>query len=233
MPDRLSLRRPSHRPRRHDRRPDARWGRAPLDRRVLSGACKPPRRAGTCRLSVSGAALPPVVRSEAMKPAGFDYARCDTVDDALELLCAPRRGGARHCRRTIARWPCSTCACCGPRSWSTSRAHPLTLREGGVRVRSRSARPPRRPRSRLGRELQARLPLVAAALPHIGHFQTRNRGTICGSLCHADPSSELPLCLATLGRRGRAAVACAGSASLKARDFQTRPAVDRQSNPTR
>jgi 2-furoyl-CoA dehydrogenase FAD binding subunit len=42
-------------------------------------------------------------------------------------------------------------------------------------------------------------PLLAAALPHIGHFQTRNRGTVCGSLCHADPSSELPLCLAVLG----------------------------------
>ena len=43
------------------------------------------------------------------------------------------------------------------------------------------------------------LPIVAQALPNIGHFQTRNRGTVCGSLCHADPSSELPLCLALLG----------------------------------
>lgn len=48
-------------------------------------------------------------------------------------------------------------------------------------------------------ELNAASPLLAAALPHIGHFQTRNRGTVCGSLCHADPSSELPLCLAVLG----------------------------------
>jgi 2-furoyl-CoA dehydrogenase FAD binding subunit len=48
-------------------------------------------------------------------------------------------------------------------------------------------------------KLHERLPVVAAALPYIGHFQTRNRGTVCGSLCHADPSSELPLCLATLG----------------------------------
>jgi 2-furoyl-CoA dehydrogenase FAD binding subunit len=42
-------------------------------------------------------------------------------------------------------------------------------------------------------------PLLALAIPHIGHFQTRNRGTVCGSICHADPSSELPLVLATLG----------------------------------
>ena len=42
-------------------------------------------------------------------------------------------------------------------------------------------------------------PLVATALPHLGHFQTRNRGTVCGSLAHADPSAELPLCLVALG----------------------------------
>ena len=48
-------------------------------------------------------------------------------------------------------------------------------------------------------ELAQHLPFVAKALPWVGHFQTRNRGTVCGSLCHADPSSELPLSLAILG----------------------------------
>ncbi len=38
-----------------------------------------------------------------------------------------------------------------------------------------------------------RLPLMRDALPHIGHTQTRNRGTIVGSIVHADPSAELPL----------------------------------------
>jgi 2-furoyl-CoA dehydrogenase FAD binding subunit len=47
--------------------------------------------------------------------------------------------------------------------------------------------------------LALKLPLVAAALPLVGHFQTRNRGTVCGSIAHADPSSELPLALAVLG----------------------------------
>lgn len=42
------------------------------------------------------------------------------------------------------------------------------------------------------------VPLLLAALPHVGHYQTRNRGTVCGSIAHADPSSEIPLCLATL-----------------------------------
>jgi 2-furoyl-CoA dehydrogenase FAD binding subunit len=47
--------------------------------------------------------------------------------------------------------------------------------------------------------LSEKLPLLAKMLPHVGHFQTRNRGTVCGSIAHADPSSELPLALALLG----------------------------------
>ncbi len=47
--------------------------------------------------------------------------------------------------------------------------------------------------------LKQKLPLVAAALPWVGHFQTRNKGTVCGSIAHADPSSELPLALAVSG----------------------------------
>jgi 2-furoyl-CoA dehydrogenase FAD binding subunit len=43
------------------------------------------------------------------------------------------------------------------------------------------------------------VPLLALAMPWIGHFQTRNRGTVCGSVAHADPSAELPLSLVTLG----------------------------------
>src|SRR4029453_18759081 len=44
--------------------------------------------------------------------------------------------------------------------------------------------------------LQDKLPLLAAALPWVGHFQTRNKGTVCGSIAHADPTSEIPLSLA-------------------------------------
>src|SRR3972149_2800386 len=50
-------------------------------------------------------------------------------------------------------------------------------------------------------KLAKSLPLLSLAMPHIGHFQTRSRGTVCGSIAHSDPSSELPLCLATLGGR--------------------------------
>lgn len=43
------------------------------------------------------------------------------------------------------------------------------------------------------------VPLLALALPWLGHYQTRNRGTVCGSIAHADPSAELPLALLALG----------------------------------
>ena len=41
--------------------------------------------------------------------------------------------------------------------------------------------------------------LLADALPEIGDVQVRNRGTVGGSLAHADPSSDLPACLLALG----------------------------------
>lgn len=64
------------------------------------------------------------------------------------------------------------------------------------------------------------VPLIAAALPHVGHFQTRSRGTVCGSIAHADPSSELPLCFAAL--RGAAVLRSqSGVRRIPAGDFQT------------
>lgn len=42
-------------------------------------------------------------------------------------------------------------------------------------------------------------PLLREALPHVGHVATRSRGTVGGSIAHADGAAELPVCLATLG----------------------------------
>ena len=62
-------------------------------------------------------------------------------------------------------------------------------------------------------------PLLAKGMPFIGHFQTRARGTVGGSIAHSDPSSELPLCLATLG--GSVILRSkAGSREVAAKDFQ-------------
>jgi carbon-monoxide dehydrogenase medium subunit len=41
-------------------------------------------------------------------------------------------------------------------------------------------------------EVAARVPLLARATPFIGHFQIRNRGTLGGSIAHADPAAEYP-----------------------------------------
>jgi CO/xanthine dehydrogenase FAD-binding subunit len=46
-------------------------------------------------------------------------------------------------------------------------------------------------------QIQTHNPLLAAVMPYLGHVQIRNRGTIGGSIVHADPAAELPaLCLA-------------------------------------
>lgn len=47
-------------------------------------------------------------------------------------------------------------------------------------------------------ELAYEVPLLKLVFPWISHFQIRNRGTVCGSIAHADPSAELPLCLVAL-----------------------------------
>ena len=59
-------------------------------------------------------------------------------------------------------------------------------------------------------------PLIAAAIPHVGHTAIRARGTVGGSLALADPAAELPACLVALdatvriaGRAGRREIAAA------------------------
>lgn len=68
--------------------------------------------------------------------------------------------------------------------------------------------------------LAAAVPLLARAIPHIGHFQIRNRGTVGGSLAHADPASELPAVALTLDATFEAASA-AGTREIAAADFFT------------
>lgn len=69
----------------------------------------------------------------------------------------------------------------------TAEANAIRI-PAGVRQAATLARP----------TLASELPLLAAALPWVGHLQTRSRGTICGSVAHADPSAEIPLCLVAL-----------------------------------
>jgi carbon-monoxide dehydrogenase medium subunit len=67
-------------------------------------------------------------------------------------------------------------------------------------------------------ELARRAPLIALAMPHIGHPAIRNRGTIGGSVAFADPAAELPACVLALD--GELAIAGPqGSRAVKADDF--------------
>lgn len=68
-------------------------------------------------------------------------------------------------------------------------------------------------------DLARRLPLLAAAFPHVGHYPTRARGTVGGSVAHADPSAELPLALAVLGGSVRLRSAGGGERLVPARAF--------------
>jgi carbon-monoxide dehydrogenase medium subunit len=87
--------------------------------------------------------------------------------------------------------------------------------DGGLRfgalVRQRAAE-----RSTL---VAAQCPLMAEALPHIGHHQIRNRGTVCGNLAHADPASELPAVAVALHGELLAESRARGVRLIAARDF--------------
>jgi carbon-monoxide dehydrogenase medium subunit len=69
-------------------------------------------------------------------------------------------------------------------------------------------------------EIAERAPLLAEAIAHVAHPAIRNRGTLGGSLAHADPASELPACMlalnATILVRGQA-----GERLIAAQDFFT------------
>jgi CO/xanthine dehydrogenase FAD-binding subunit len=70
--------------------------------------------------------------------------------------------------------------------------------------------------------LGARVPLLRQALAWVGHVQTRNRGTVGGSLAHADPSAELPLAARVLGAK-MIARSAKGSRTLEAEKFFAGP----------
>ena len=130
-----------------------------------------------------------------MKAAAFRYERPRSLEDALELLrdeeSKPIAGGQSLV-------PMMAMRLARPRvlvdlGWirCLSEVRHLTgAIETGATVRQRALE--RDP------ELALRLPLLAAALPHIGHREIRNRGTVGGSIAHADPAAELGLVAATL-----------------------------------
>jgi 2-furoyl-CoA dehydrogenase FAD binding subunit len=126
-----------------------------------------------------------------MKPAAFDYVRAATLEEAHALLAA--EGG-------------DVSVMAGGQTLvpllSTRMARPavvldimhvpeldrITVEDDSIRVGAsvRQARLLKWP------ELAARQPLLALAMPWIGHAQTRARGTVCGSAALADTSAQIP-----------------------------------------
>jgi 2-furoyl-CoA dehydrogenase FAD binding subunit len=132
-----------------------------------------------------------------MKPRPFDYARPDTIDEALAIL-AEHGDDAR-----VLAGGQTLLAMLNLRVVEPAVLVDITripeldvIREVDGRIEVGAAVT----QSRLlaWPALAEKLPLLAAALPFVGHFQTRNKGTVCGSVAHADPTSEIPLSLAVL-----------------------------------
>ena len=152
-----------------------------------------------------------------MKPAPFDYLRPDTVAEAVSALADYGADG-----RVIAGGQ-SLGALLNMRIFTPKALIDINgLGElTGVGVSDASVvtgAMVRQVDALADGRIRDQLPLLARALPHIGHYQTRNRGTLGGSVAHADPSAEIPLALATLGGevelRSRR-----GQRKLKAEDY--------------
>jgi 2-furoyl-CoA dehydrogenase FAD binding subunit len=132
-----------------------------------------------------------------MKPARFDYLRADTLEEAHATL-AEHGNDARVLAGGQTLMPMLSMRLARPKIvvdiMRLPELHKIAPDKNSIRVGAgvRQAELLDWP------ELQASQPLLAAAIPWVGHAQTRNRGTICGSAAHADPSAEIPLVLVAL-----------------------------------
>jgi carbon-monoxide dehydrogenase medium subunit len=150
-----------------------------------------------------------------VKPAPFDYARARSVEHAVELL---GREGAR-----VLAGGQSLIATLNIRLSSPSLLVDINEIAGLDRIARRNGHIEigalvRHAQAERSAELAKAAPLIAHALPHIGHPAIRNRGTIGGSIAFADPAAELPACLLALA--GEVEIAGpGGQRSVTADDF--------------
>jgi 2-furoyl-CoA dehydrogenase FAD binding subunit len=160
-----------------------------------------------------------IVGDEIMKPMNFDYLRAETVDEALDglalygdnarLMAGGLSFGAMMNYRLVDLDVVIDISRLEELSYI--RVEKDWVEVGATTTQAQLLAWP---------ELAEKLPLLNKAMPHIGHFQTRSRSTVCGSICHSEPSSELPLCFATLG--GEAVLRSAkGERHVSAAEFQT------------
>ena len=125
-----------------------------------------------------------------MKPSRFEYRSPETLDAAVALLAADH--GAKLIAGGQSLIPVLAFRLAAPSLLVDLRRLPdlgkiAVDAEGvrlGARVRWRDIEDEP--------QLASAQPLLQAAVGHVAHYQIRNRGTVGGSLAHADPAAELP-----------------------------------------
>ncbi len=133
-----------------------------------------------------------------MKPARFDYLRADTLAEAHAAL-AEDGNDARIVAGGQTLMPMLSMRLARPKVLVDIMHLPELRTIANTNNTIRVGAAVRQAELLNWPELAKAQPLLAAALPWVGHPQTRNRGTICGSAAHADPSAEIPLALIALG----------------------------------
>jgi carbon-monoxide dehydrogenase medium subunit len=127
-----------------------------------------------------------------VKPAAFDYVRADSVAHAVQALAA-----AGDEAKIIAGGQ-SLLPMMNFRLVKPSVLVDINHIAGLAEVRERGGR------LVLGALVRHRItasdplirrhiPVLSAAMKHVAHLTVRNRGTFCGSICHADPAAEMPM----------------------------------------
>lgn len=132
-----------------------------------------------------------------MKPAPFEYHAATTVEQACSLLASLEDAKVLAGGQSLV--PLLNFRLARPQHIvDINRIAALDRiyeRDGGVAVQALA-----RQSAVEDSELVARMcPLLGAAVRLVAHRVIRNRGTVCGSLAHADPASELPAVMLALG----------------------------------
>jgi carbon-monoxide dehydrogenase medium subunit len=155
-----------------------------------------------------------------MKPAAFSYYRPDSLDEALALLAEhgpdakPLAGGQSLVPAMNFRLARPAVLIDLNRIGSLAGIEPAA--DGSLRIGAMT----RQRTVERSATVAQHAPLLSRAVPWIAHPQIRTRGTIGGSLAHADPAAELPAVMLVLEARFVVA-GPRGSRSLAAREFFT------------
>ncbi len=133
-----------------------------------------------------------------MKPAPFRYHLPATLQEALELL-AELGDDAKVLAGGQSLLPMLGYRLTAPAHLvdigGLSELRGWELDEAGLRIRAMA----RQREVELDPDIGLRFPILHAAIAHVAHAQIRNRGTVCGSVAHADPAAELPATMVALG----------------------------------